>query len=198
MKKLTVTAVLAIVVSFTFFSCGGGGNDGRGDATTVGEHAWVFEGWACAPRGSKEGSPQEYCSDNSVSDNDYLYMKVAAAASDRAIASKRIAQMQATCRQAAEDQIKGNGLSKIIGDYLERASGVADGQSTGFAIVTETKGKIKGVGLYNCCSMNPKNGLCAEPGEPETWEQCMCVGYIKFPGGQDAFETRAEELEAGG
>lgn len=175
----------------------GGGDDGRRDATTVGAQGWVFEGWACPPDAAKAKaglSPAEYCQDDS--NKDYLYMKFTARASERAIRAGSIAMKQTTCRRASRDLVAGDGLSKIIGDYVEQASGVSDGQSTGQAIVTQTAGKISGIGLYDCCSLNSQTGRCADPaeGDNETWEECQCVGYMKYPGGQKAFEALAEEV----
>lgn len=197
MKFKVITLVTLIGISVFMVNCGSSG-DRRNDATTVGENAWYFEGWACAPMASKKDkeSPAEYCEGRSEKDLDYLYMKMSAAASDNAIKSGRITQKRATCVQAAEDQVKGNGLSKIIGDYIESTSGVADGQSTGFAIVRETQGRIKGVGIYNCCSVNAETGRCVEKDAAEEWEQCMCVGYIRFPGGQKGFQTMAEKAQS--
>ena len=105
---------------------------------------------------------------------------------------------QTTCRQAASDLVKGNALSKILGDYIEQASGVSDGQSTGQVIIANSKGIVRGTGIYDCCSLNQKTGRCADAGkqEPETWEDCQCVGFLKFPGGQDAFESAVESADA--
>ncbi|MBI3396347.1 MAG: lipoprotein LipL21 [Spirochaetia bacterium] len=199
MKKVALIA--GLVVASAIIACGDSDKQVRRDATSVGEVGWVFEGWACAPdtAAAKRGeSPASYCKDPNA--YDHLYLKFSAAASEKAIASGRIAMMQSTCRDAALTQIKGDGISKIIGDFLEQASGVADGQSTGVAIVRQSKGLIKGVGLYDCCSLNPKSGRCADPGkgDPETWEQCQCVGYMKFPGGKKAFETQAQQAQSGG
>lgn len=194
MKHFAIgTAVLATALAL---NCGGGG-DSRRDATTVGQEGWVFEGWACAPDAAKAKSglsPAEYCQDDS--NKDYLYLKFSARASDKAIAARSIAMKQTTCRRAARDLVAGDGLSKIIGDYVEQASGVSDGQSTGQAIVTQSSGKISGIGLYDCCSMSPDTGRCVDPksGEAETWEDCQCVGYFKFPGGQKAFEAKVQEV----
>jgi len=173
-----------------------GGDSARRDATSVGKEGWVFEGWACAPDTAaalRGESPASYCKD--PESFDHLYLKFSAVASERAIRSGRIAMMQATCRDAALTQIKGDGLSKLIGDYLEQASGVQDGQSTGVAILRQSRGQIRGIGLYDCCSLDAKTGRCVKPGE-ETWEQCQCVGYMKFPGGKKGFETMAEKAEA--
>lgn len=193
MKKILALSVIALSIGLA--QCGG--NDSRRDATTVGEAGWVFEGWACAPDAAlaKKGqSPADYCTEDKP--KDYLYMKFPAAASQRAIDSGRLAMMMSTCRDAALTQIKGDGLSKIIGDYLEQASGVSDGQSTGVAIVRQSQGLIRGAGVYDCCAIDNDTGSCVKPGEKENWEQCMCVGYMKFPGGQKAFETHAEKAQA--
>ncbi len=197
MKKISI--LLVLFTAFILTQCGGG-NESRRDATTVGSEGWVFEGWACAPdtAAARRGeSPADYCRKVTKKKWDYLYMKFSAVASDRAIRSGRMAQMMATCRDAALTQVKGDGLSKLVGDYLEQASGVADGQSTGVAIVRQGRGKIRGVGLYDCCAMDGRTGQCAEPGN-ENWEQCLCVGYLRFPGGQQALESFAEDVEAGG
>lgn len=193
-RALLFTAILFGLVAV---QCGGG-NESRRDATTVGEKGWVFEGWACAPPASSKGiSPAEYCKGKKEKDMDYLYMKFSAVASERAIKSGRMAAMMSTCRKAAKDQVSADGLAKIIGEYLETASGVADGQSTGSAIVAQSRGKIRGVGLYDCCAMDPRTAECMAPGK-ENWEQCLCVGYMRYPGGRDAFEAMAEEVQAGG
>lgn len=195
MKKILILSVIAL--SLALVGCGG--NNERRDATTVGKAGWIFEGWACAPdttRALKGESPAEYCKDSK--ENDYLYMKFSAAASQKAIDSGRTAQMMSTCRDAALTQVKGDGISKIIGDYLEQASGVSDGQSTGVAIVRQSKGLIKGVGIYDCCALNNENGECIEKGKESAgvWAQCMCVGYMKFPGGKKGFESMAQKAEA--
>lgn len=197
MKKITIMAGLTLVL-FALNCSGGAAEDGRRNATSVGKKGWVFEGWACKPDSAQalQGlSPADYCKPDGP--KDYLYLKFSAAASDVAIKSGRIAQMQSTCRKAAKDQISGDGLSKIIGEHLEQASGVADGQSTGQAIVVQNKGKISGIGVYDCCSLNADTGRCADPdaGDKETWEQCQCVGYFKFPGGEKAFEASAKEAQ---
>ncbi|BDA77079.1 LipL21 lipoprotein [Leptospira kobayashii] len=192
MKKSLI--VMASLVAF-IVSCGGG--DSRRDATTVGKNGWIFEGWACAPDAAagKEGkSPAEYCK-GKEKEFEYLYMKFSARASAKAINEKSIAMKKSTCREAARLQVAGDGLKKILGEYLEQASGVSDGQSTGSVIVSESKGKISGLGIYDCCSLNKDTGACAEVGEQESWEECDCVGYMRYAGGQKALETKAKEVQ---
>jgi hypothetical protein len=192
MKKIWFAPALLVLLAAV--SCGSG--DSRRDATTVGSEGWVFEGWACAPDASKalQGlSPANYCGDDD--NKDYLYLKFSARASERAIRAGSIAMKQTTCRRAARDLVAGDGLSKVLGDYLEQASGVSDGQSTGQAIIAQSQGRVSGIGLYDCCSLNAE-GRCAKEGEPETWEDCQCVGYFKYPGGQRAFEAVVKETTA--
>jgi len=193
--KQSLLAIVALSGMIFFVACGGG--DSRRDATTVGSDGWVFEGWACAPDAAKalEGqSPANYCNDDDK--KDYLYLKFSARASERAIRADSIAMKQTTCRRAARDLAAGDGISKILGDYIEQASGVADGQSTGQAIVAQSAGRISGIGLYDCCSLDEKTGRCADRGDPETWAECQCVAYFKYPGGQKAFEAQVEEIAA--
>lgn len=197
-QKRRIVFVFAWSLVFLFLSCSGKLSQLRRDATTVGPEGWVFEGWACAPdtaKASKGLSPADYCKNDRK--KDYLYLKFTARASEKAIQVASIAMKQSTCRRAARDLVAGDGLSKVLGDYIEQASGVQDGQSTGQTIVSQTRGKISGVGLYDCCSLNQTTGRCADPrrNEAENWEECQCVGYFRYPGGKRAFEAKVEEVE---
>ena len=188
MLMIVMVGVVGLVVA-----CGG--NDARRDATTVGQDGWVVEGWACEPKTDKKDPPSVTCKGDK---KDYLYMKFAARASQKALDANSIAMKMSTCREAARLQVAGDGLAKIIGEYLEKASGVSDGQSTGVAIVSQMRGKISGIGIYDCCSIDQDTGKCVAQGKKEDWNDCMCVGYMKFPGGQKAFEAKAEEAKGGG
>lgn len=195
MKRAILTSVATFLAVLMIANCRGS-SDSRRDATTTGAAGWVYEGWACAPDQTKalQGlSPGQYC-DSDEDENDYLYMKFLARASANAVAKRSIAMMNSTCRNAVEKQIQGQGIQKAIGEYLEQAAGVVDGESTGFAIMTESSANIKGVGVYDCCSLDKKTGTCVEEGAPETWEECMCVGYLRFQGGRDALITEAQRL----
>lgn len=194
MKK---TLFVLIAVSAVLISCGGP-KDSRRDATTVGKNGWIFEGWACAPdtAAAKRGeSPAEYCQGKPTKDLDYLYMKFSARASEKAIKQNSVAMKQSTCREAARLQVSGDALRKVIGEYIEQASGVSDGQSTGSVIVSESKGSISGTGVYDCCSLNNDTGICVNEGEVETWTECQCVGYMRYTGGQKAFESVAKKAQ---
>ena len=198
MKKLLILASLVAFVGM-LAQCAKTDPDRR-NATTVGKSGWIFEGWACAPDSAKalEGkSPAHYCAKVEKKDKDYLYMKFSARASQKAIQMNSIGMKQTTCREAARLQVAADGLAKILGEYLEKASGVSDGQSTGVAIIAQTKGIMKGVGIYDCCSIDEKTGRCAEIGQKENWVECQCVGYMKFPGGQDGLVAQAKRVTAG-
>lgn len=187
----------AIALSGLLVYCGSSRNDARNDATSTGPDGWIFEGWACAPDAAKalqRQSPAQYCLDDKP--KDYLYMKFSAAAAQDAIDKGMVAMKQSTCRKAAKDQISSDGLAKILGEYLEQASGVKNGQSTGQVIIAQNKGLIRGVSIYNCCSLDQGTGVCTVAGQAETWDQCQCVGVLKYPGGQKGFEASAEKASA--
>ena len=196
--KWRIAAVSVEKKRYTRSSSSRSRRSSRRDATTVGKYGWVFEGWACAPNASRARrgiSPAQYCRRKP---QNYLYMKFSAAASQRAIDSGRTAMMMSTCREAARLQIAGDGLAKILGEYLEKASGVSDGQSSGVAIVSQSRGIMRGVGIYDCCAIDNNTGRCARPGKKEDWSQCMCVGYMRFAGGKRGFEAMARRIHSGG
>ena len=195
MKKALLIAVCTALV-LALANCPGGNSDRR-NATTVGKGGWVFEGWACAPDASRAlrgESPAHYCQEVPENQHDYLYMKFSAAASQRAIDKGMISMMMATCREAARLQVAAEGLTKILGEYLQKASGVSDGQSTGVAIVSQTKGLMKGVGLYDCCAIDNDTGRCTKK-DKEDWSQCQCVGYMRYPGGKEALISEARRID---
>ncbi|MCB1175858.1 MAG: lipoprotein LipL21 [Leptospiraceae bacterium] len=197
MKRLVVlTAISALLVLGA--NCGSG-DDGRRDATSTGKFGWIFEGWACAPDAAKalKGlSPANYCQDSD--EKDHLYMKFTARASQRAVAAKSIAMMKSTCRRAAKDQASAEIYEKIKGAIIESASGVVDGESTGQAIITQLQGKVRGIGIYDCCPLNPETGACDDIENikrGEAWKECDCVAVGRLPGGKEAIEAAAEEIE---
>ncbi len=161
---------------------------------TVGPNGWIFEGWACAPDaalGLKGLSPAQYCEGKK---KEYLYVKFSARASDKAIRANSPGMKQSTCREASRLQVAADGLAKIIGEEVRRASGTSDGQSTGVAIIAQTKGIMNGVGIYDCCAVDADTGLCTKLGKKEDWKECQCVGYMKFPGGQKGLVTTAKRI----
>ena len=202
MKTKMMIGALAVSALMLMAACGSSNSsiEDRRKADTVGKFGWIFEGWACQPDAvaGKGVPPSKYCDwpENEDKPRDYLYIKVAAAPSRAAVRENNIAMKLSTCRQASKDQVDADGLAKVLGSILSKTSGVVDGRSTGFAIMSKVKGRISGTGIYDCCSIDNKTGACADPtkGEPEKWESCMCVGYIKYPGGQAAFESKATEL----
>ena len=182
MKK----TILLIVGLSLFFSCAG--NDGRRDATTTGDDGWIFEGWGGPPEVRRDGkTPKD------TKPADWYYMKFSARASAKAVARKSQAMMQTTCREAARLQVANETIHKMVGEILESASGVSDGESTGQVIVSETKGRVKGVGVYDCKPMGGK--VVVRGKDTWSWEECQCVGYGKFPGGRDALVAHAQEIE---
>lgn len=138
-----------------------------------------FEGWAGPP-----DSP-------TTKPFDHFYMKHTARASVKAVEKKSGAMMQSTCTEAATLQGKGNLMRKMIGETLQGASGVSDGESTGMVLVSEFSGKIKGVSTKAC------KGLAQpDPQVPYSeYKECECIIFTKIEGGKDAIIARAKEVE---
>ena len=195
-------AIITVVLAAALILIGCSGKNSRWDATSVGKRGWVFEGWACAPNQAKAlkgQSPADYCDTDDISKNKYLYMKFSASAKQSVVDEGRIGKLQSSCRDAAKRQIQGDSLEKILGTYLEGAAGVEDGESTGHVIMAQYRGRIKGIGVYNCCPLDQDSGECMKPGTSgyaKGWAECMCVGYLAFPGGQKAFQAAAESADA--
>lgn len=193
MKK----ALLIIVVITTVLLAGCGDAPRRIAPGEERHDAWVFEGWACAPDSSKALQGQslaEYCKGSEK--KDYLYMKFSAAASQKFVDSGDQKQMMTTCREAARLQISVDGLARLIGELEENGDGLYQGPPLAI-IVSEMKGKLKQIGIYDCCSIDNDTGACTKPGMKEDWSQCVCVGYMEFPGGQKAFEKLVREAKDG-
>lgn len=196
MKRIVIfTAISAMLTLGAYCS----GNDGRRDATSTGKFGWIFEGWACKPNAAealKGNSPAQYCTDDEKFE--YLYMKFAARASQRAVQRNSIAMMQSTCRRAGKDQASAELFEKLKGAIIESASGVVDGESTGQAIITQLRGKIRGVGVYDCCPLNPATGSCDDIDKiarNDRWKECTCVAYAYLKGGEKRVAAMGEELE---
>ena len=181
-KSILLTAGLLFVVSCA------GVDTGRRDATTTGTGGWIFEGWGGPPVQSNDGkTPKD------TTPKDWYYMKFGARASAKAVAKKSQMMMLTTCREAARVQGANAVIQKMVGETLESASGVSDGESIGQVIISETKGLVKGVGAYDCKAVGP--GSDPKDESKDNWEECMCVIYAKFPGGQDALVATAKKVE---
>lgn len=161
---------------------------GQRDATTTGDGGWIFEGW---------GGPPEVRADKKTpkdtAPKDWYYMKYPARASAKAVAKKSQAMMQSTCREAARLQGANDVVKKLVGESLEGASGVSDGESTGSVIVSQSAGVVKGVGAYDCKAAGP--GSDPKDVSKDNWEECQCVIYAKFEGGRDALVAKAKAIE---
>ncbi len=181
-KALILFVLLAVIVGCSST------NTGQRDATTTGTGGWIFEGWGGPPEQRADGkTPKD------TSPRDWFYMKYPARASEKAVAKKSQAMMQSTCREAARLQGAMDTVKKMVGESLEGASGVSDGESTGSVIVSQSAGVVKGVGAYDCKATGP--GSDPKDVSKDNWEECQCVIWAKFPGGKDALVTKAKEIE---
>ena len=171
-SKKSLSLVLALLV--TILGCNTGDS-----AVTVGKGGKQFEGWAGPPENPSEKP------------FDFFYMKYPGRASEKAVQKKSGAMMQSTCIDAATTQAKGDLIGKMIGESIEGASGVSDGESTGKVVVREFSGKLQGVSTKECRPM-----AIAKPEIPGSeYLECECVIFLRVDGGRDAIIARAQELE---
>jgi len=152
-----------------------------------GADSWIFEGWLCQPdkgKGLRGLNPVEYCSEDDK--NEFLYIKYSATANTGAIIGPA---NRPSCRRHALDQISSDeGFAKILGDFLERTNGLQKGTETARLIIAQGRTLLGDRSIYACCSMNPyETGQCVPAGEPDLWNECLCVGAFKYPGGQRSF-----------
>ncbi|EPG65372.1 lipoprotein LipL21 [Leptospira wolffii] len=180
-KKLIAISIFAILATYC------GTNNAQKDATSVGDGGWSFEGWGGPPEQRNDGkTPKD------TNPKDYYYMKFSSRASTKAVAKKSPAMMQSTCREASRLQGASDVVKKMVGETVESASGVSDGEATASVIVSQSAGVVKGVGVYECKA----SGAGSDPSDvsKDNWEECQCVIYAKFPGGRDALVAKAQEV----
>ena len=179
--------LLSLVTFLTLLiSCGGG--DARRDVTTTGPDGWIVEGWGGPPEQRSDGKTPK-----NTTPKEWFYMKFFARASDKAIKQKSPGMMMSTCREAARLQGASDVVKKMVGETLESASGVSDGQSTGLVIVSQSSGIVQGVGVYDCKANGPGN--VSGDASKENWEECICVIHARYEGGRDAMVGRAKAIE---
>jgi hypothetical protein len=169
-KALLLVSVVLVAVS----SCGS-----SDDVTDAGKGKEKIEGWAGSP-----DSPGK-------KPYDYFYMKKSARASQKAVDKKSGAMMKETCTDAATTSAKGDLIGKMVGESVQGASGVSDGESTGKVVVREFNAKVQGVNTKECKPLMPQ-----DPQIPYAeWKECECVIFVKIDGGREAIVARAKEIE---
>ncbi len=183
MKKLTFLLAAAVLVA----SCASA-ETGQRDATSVGDGGWAGEGWG--------GPPEQRADRKTPRDTmprDWYYMKYRARASEKAVARKSQAMMNSTCKEAARVQGAADVIRKMVGETIEGASGVSDGESTGQVLVSQLQGTVKGVGVYECRAMG--EGSDRSDVSKDNWTECECIIYTKYNGGRDALIGAAQSVE---
>ncbi|AYV55968.1 lipoprotein LipL21 [Leptospira kmetyi] len=182
-----INRLIALSVATMIFAACSSTDTGQKDATTVGDGGWTFEGWGGAPEQRNDGkTPRD------TSPKDWYYIKFSSRASAKAVAKKSQAMMQSTCREASRLQGASDVVKKMVGETVEAASGVSDGEATASVIVSQSQGVVKGVGVYECKATG--SGSDPKDVSKDNWEECQCVIYAKFPGGKDALVAKAQEV----
>jgi hypothetical protein len=154
-----------------------------------------FQGWGGAPDAVESGQ--------SLSENDkkeFYYLKVKARASAKSIENKSESMMQITC----QDSARLTGVDKIFATFmdayfLEKAPEEKRGtvkleypdknisytckyspdEKNQKIINRECKGIIREQGIYGCWA-----------GASNSWSDCECLTYMKFPGGKEGIESK--------
>ncbi|MDX1957638.1 MAG: hypothetical protein SFU98_03645 [Leptospiraceae bacterium] len=147
------------------------------------------QGWGGSPKSLNENSSEL---------KEYFYVLVKAKASSKAILANSNTLMQSTCVDAA----KLTGLDKIFANFMnayflnsppEESRGTVklsipetgahytckySPSEDGKIYNRECKGFLKDYGISACASIG------------DSWSECQCLAYIKFPGGKDSINNR--------
>lgn len=183
MKKLIFLLAAVVLVA----SCSST-NNGQKDATSVGDGGWAGEGWGGPPEQRADGkTPKD------TTPRDWYYMKYRSRASEKAVAKKSPAMMNSTCKEASRVQGAADIIRKMVGESIEGASGVSDGESTGQVLVSQLQGTVKGVGVYECRAIG--EGSDPKDVSKDNWTECECIIYTKYNGGRDALVGSAQAVE---
>ena len=173
MSKIIKTLSIAMILAFVL-GCSG---DAKKDPTTVGKDGYRFEGWAGSPEDPKEKP------------FDFFYMKSVGRASNKAMEKRSGAMMQKTCTDAAVLSVKGDLIGKLIGESIEGASSLQDGESMGLIVKREFSGQLQGVNVKECKALYPDEASTPYSG----WKECECVVFVKIPGGKEAVLAKASK-----
>lgn len=171
----TKAIVLFTMLMVAVYGCGSSGKE----AHDVGEGGKQFEGW--------HGPPE----DVNKKPFDFYYMKSVGRASQKAMDKRSGAMMQKTCTDAATTTVKGDLIGKLVGESIQGASGVSDGESTGQVVVREFMGTLQGVNVKECKALYPDDPQVPYSG----WKECECVVFVKIPGGRDAVVAKAQSAD---
>ncbi len=191
LKQCLNSAILLLLLY-----CASDDTKSRQNLSILAANRWVFEGWACEPRGllsQTRQSPIESCDDSTT--KDYLYLKFFGKASEKALAKSSSVMKQSSCSKEVKEQLLSVGLEKVVGEYIGQVLNVQDAEFVSHRIMTQTKDRISEVGLYGCCSLNTRTGKCADVSKsgPDEWEECLCVGYFHYSGGRKSFEKQVKK-----
>ena len=152
-----------------------------------GPQFWKFTGWACLPDMGKKLMGENPLH-RDCEPREYFFLSVKARASQRAVEKGNVQMMRSTCRAAARSVALGNEKARRMFDFMETRKVVQQGDRQ--AVITEFNGTVRGAGLYECCPHVAGGKGCAK--KQTKWEQCICLAYWRYPGGQKALLEKAK------
>ncbi|WP_086448570.1 lipoprotein LipL21 [Leptospira venezuelensis] len=185
---------IAIVVTVALLTyCGS--TIAQKDVNSVSKDDWSFQGWGGPPpeQGSNGKTPRD------TNPKEYFYIKYSSNASIKAIAKKNPIMMQSTCRENARLQGASNITRKMISDsepsewitYSEYERGAVSYVLSTDCNPSVSASLFRSPKIYECKATGP--GSDPNDVSKDNWEECLCIIYIKVPGGRDALIERMKE-----
>ena len=196
----TATVIFIALSALGISACGQTKNVGPS------KNAWLYEGWACAPdqRTHAKGlSPADDCKELP---RDHLYVTFRARPSEKGPHQNSIGYKMSTCRENARLELAVSDMNNVLRQYIRKNPRLHPGcrwqEIPEFnpcgrrfgAVINSACCSIRGIGMYECCSINEKTGRCAEQGEAEDWNECLCIAYTKYPGGNKYAESMCRDV----
>jgi len=154
---------------------------------------WVFEGWACAPHPSGTVSIPHRCRNEDIAKMEYLYFKISASPSSLDFKSGNTRRMKAGCMKEAHRRIARE-PGRIICEIISNVDASDPGPCPSEELTRRIRQATQESGVYNCCALDSNTGRCVRPGRPEDWSECMCIVYLRFPGGRKSFGKLVREM----
>ncbi|PJZ51145.1 lipoprotein LipL21 [Leptospira saintgironsiae] len=175
-KKVIVTAVSVVLLTYC------GANTAIKKTTSVTSGPWSFEGWGGPPEQRNDGkTPKD------TNPKEYYYTKISSHASIKSIAKKNPVMIQSTCRESARLEGTSDLIKKMYDGFQPTgwfSSNKSQQELTTDCNPTLSASLVQNIKIYECKATGP--GSDPNDISQDNWEECLCIIYVKFPGGRDA------------
>lgn len=116
---------------------------------------------------------------------EFLALKISGTAAPNA------SDAQTSCNKDALQVMHTDGLARVLGGFLNQS----DGGAAVSQLLRENPGIQQGAIIRQCCSLSSTTGQCATQPSEQTWEQCLCAGVIRYPGGPWALNAALKRFQ---